>query len=267
MSLERVAGRRGASRVELASATISESDGVRFLHLGTPWIQGAMRIARPQAIELEYVQRMMVWMLLRPTEELAAGHAVQLGLGAAAITRFTHRTLRMKTTAVELNPSVVGVCRLYFRLPPDDARLSVEVADAGRWVADPVRSGTVQVLCVDLYDHDAAAPVLDDERFYARCARVLAEGGVMTVNLFGVNASFERSARRIAAAFGTDQVRSMQPTRERNTIVVALKGAAWPQRDTLARRAEHVEATYALPAKKWLRMIRPLPFAADEGST
>ena len=51
---------------ELAPATISEADGVRYLHLGTPWVQGAMRIRQSLKLELDYVQRMMAWMLLRP---------------------------------------------------------------------------------------------------------------------------------------------------------------------------------------------------------
>ena len=93
-------------RPELAPATVSEADGVRYLHLGTPWVQGAMRTRKPLAIELEYVQRMMVWMLLRPSEALSEGHAVQLGLGAGAITRYCHSVLRMRTTAVELNDTV-----------------------------------------------------------------------------------------------------------------------------------------------------------------
>lgn len=41
-------------------ATITEFEGVRSLHLGTSWVQGAMRLARPDAIELEYVQMMMM---------------------------------------------------------------------------------------------------------------------------------------------------------------------------------------------------------------
>ena len=107
---------------ELAPATISEHDGVRYLHLGTPWVQGAMRIARPQAIELEYVQRMLAWMLWRPAAELSHGHAVQLGLGAGTLTRFCHQRLRMqRTTAVEINPSVIAACRQWFRLPADVA--------------------------------------------------------------------------------------------------------------------------------------------------
>lgn len=248
--------RRG-SLPELAPATISESDGVRYLHLGTPWVQGAMRIRAPLKLELEYIQRMMVWMLLRPEAELTDGHAVQLGLGAAAITRCCHTTLGMNCTAVELNASVISACRMWFRLPADSARLQVLHGDAARYAADPLRRGSAQVLCVDLYDHDAASPVLDSLAFYADCHGLLGDGGVMTVNLFGRDASFARSAQRIAAAFGAPQVWSLRPTREGNTIVVAMKGGVMPERDVLAARAANIEARFKLPARKWLRMIRP----------
>jgi spermidine synthase len=243
----------------LPPATISESDGVRYLHLGTPWVQGAMRIRKPLALELEYIQRMMVWLLLRPGSELTKGHAVQLGLGAGAITRFCHSRLRLQTTAVELNASVISAGRAYFHLPLDSARLSVIQADAGAFVADPARAGSAQVLCVDLYDHEAAAPVLDSPEFYAHCARLLADDGVFSVNLFGRNASFARSAARIAAAFGLERVRAVQPTREGNAIVVAQKSGDFPVQSVLAARAQNIETRFHLPARKWLRMIRPLP--------
>ena len=249
----------------LAPATVSEHDGVRYLHLGTPWVQGAMRIRKPQAIELEYVQRMMAWMLLRPEKELSHGRAVQLGLGAGAITRFCHGTMRMKTTVVELNDTVIGVCRLWFHLPHDSARLKVIEGDAATFAADSVNAETASVLCVDLYDHEAASPVLDSRAFYRDCHRLLADGGVMSVNLFGRDASYSRSAARIAAAFGAERVRSLQPTKEGNTIVIAVKNAAVPDRETLVARAQNVETRFKLPAKKWLRLIRTLadPDPAD----
>lgn len=248
-----------AAKTEMAPATLSEFEGVRYLHLGTPWVQGAMRVRKPHAIELEYVQRMMVWLLFRDPAALTHDHAVQLGLGSAAITRFCHRNLRMKTTAVELNPTVISACRLWFHLPADDKRLTVLQRDAADHVADPDQAGSADVLNVDLYDHEAASPVLDHQAFYDGCQRLLADGGVMTVNLFGRDASFERSARRIARAFGEDAVRSLTPTKEGNTVVVALKNATVPDRPTLAARAETIETRYALPARKWLRMIRALP--------
>ena len=247
------------SKIELAPATLSEFDGVRYLHLGTPWVQGAMRMRMPHVIELDYVQRMMVWLLFRDPDQLTKSHAVQLGLGSASITRFCHRNLRMKTTAVEINASVIGACRAYFHLPEDDKRLTVINQDAAAYVADPENAETADVLCVDLYDHDAASPVLDDQAFYDACHRLLADGGVMTVNLFGRDASFARSAGRIARAFGADSVLALRPTKEGNSIVFAVKNLAFPERAVLAGRAENIETRFALPARKWLRMIRALP--------
>jgi spermidine synthase len=244
--------------VDMAGATMSEYDGVRFLHLDSIWIQGAMRIAKPEHLELEYIQRMMTWMLWRPTEALAEGHAVQLGLGAGAITRFTHKTLGMRTTVVEINPTVIRACRLWFRLGADDALLRIVESDANAWLRKPTQAGSVNVLCVDLYDQEAAGPVLDDEAFYSACRNALAEGGLMTVNLFGRASSFERSAGRIARAFGAGQVWRVQPTKEGNAVVVAGRGVAWPEREVLKARAAEIEARYRLPARKWLRMVQPL---------
>lgn len=246
----------------LPEATISEDDGVRYLHLDTPWIQGAMRIAQPQRIELEYVQRMLAALLWLPTERLADGRAVQLGLGAGSLTRFSCQALKWPTTVVELNPQVVAACRAWFRLPDDGALLQTVLADAGEWLRGPsaqALAGQVTMLHVDLYDHEAAAPVLDDEAFYADCRRLLAPGGVMAVNLFGRDASFERSHARIVAAFGADQVWSLRATREGNTIVVAGRDVSLPARETLKSRAETLENRFmrqGLPASKWLRMVR-----------
>jgi len=241
----------------LPEVTLSESDGVRYLHLGSPWVQGAMRIRKPQHVELVYVQRMLASLLWLPTDELGQGRAVQLGLGAGAITRFTATTLRMPTTVVEINREVVEINARWFHLPRE---AEVVVGDAADWLAQ-AEPASVRLLHVDLYDQDAAAPVLDDAPFYAACRRVLERtGGLFSVNLFGRDASFARSIALVAEAFGADQVWSLTPTREGNTVVVAGCGVIVPEREALAARAEALEQRFGalgLPARKWLRMVRP----------
>ena len=238
-------------------ATISECDGVRYLHLGTPWVQGAMRLRKPDTIELDYVQRMMAWLLLVPSEGLSDRHAVQLGLGAGAITRFCLRNLGMRSTAVEINPSVIAACHHWFALPNHHPRLAIEREDAGEYVGRaPV--GSADVICIDLYDHEAAAPVLDDERFYANCYGMLSSGGVLSINLFGRDAQFDVSLARIAKVFGHQRVARLRPTREGNTVVIAARIDNWPSRDVLALRAERIDSSFGLPARKWMRMIQPL---------
>ena len=243
----------------LPEVNVMEGGGVRYMHFDTPWIQGAIRLDAPDEIELDYVQRMMVWMLFRDEAEVTEGHAVQLGLGAATLTRFCHKRLKMRTTAVEVNGRVIDACRQWFGLPRQSPRLAVLEMDAGAYVADPRNAGTVDVLSVDLYDQDAARPVLDSVEFYRDCRNVLCDGGVMTVNLFGRRASFAQSFARLAEAFGEGNLHALKPTPEGNTIVVAMKHVTVPARDVLARRAENIETRWKLPARKWLRMLNALP--------
>lgn len=247
---------RRRAGVALPPVSISELEGVRYLHLGSIWVQGAMRIKAPQVVELDYIQRMLASLLWLPTETLGEGRAVQLGLGAGAITRFTARQLRMATTVVELNPQVVAANEGMFHLPRE---ATVVLGDAADWLAQ-AEEASVRLLHVDLYDDEAAAPVLDSEPFYRACRSVLEPGGVMAVNLFGRDASFAHSVARIATAFGADQVWSLRPTREGNTVVVGGRGVQVPAREGLAARAAAIEARFGalgLPAKKWLRMVRP----------
>jgi spermidine synthase len=241
---------------DLPPVTLSEADGVRYLHLGSIWIQGAMRIDKPQQIELDYVQRMLASLLWLPESHYRGGRAVQLGLGAGAITRFTAQQLRMATTAVEINRSVIAANQAFFHLP---RQAELVCGDAADWLAQ-AEAGHVRLLHVDLYDQEAAAPVLDSAAFYAACRRVLEPGGVMSVNLFGRQASFVQSIGRIAAAFGDDQVWSLRPTREGNTVVVAGRAVVVPGRELLNARAVAIEQAFGalgLPARKWLRMVRP----------
>ena len=242
----------------LPEVNFSDWGDIRYLHLGTEWVQGSMKMDAPYEIELEYVQRMMAWLLFVDGKTVASRHAMQLGLGAATLTKFCRKTLRMRTTAVELNPQVVSACRGWFKLPADDTKLRVVIADAAVEIRKPEWHGTVDALQVDLYDHEAAAPVLDSEDFYADCRTLLTEDGCMTVNLFGRSSSYERSLEKIAGAFGADAVWAFKPTREGNTVVLAQRTPNRPKRDALAERAQTIQTRWGLPAPKWLRVFKPL---------
>jgi len=245
------------SASQLPEVNFSDHGDIRYLHLGTEWVQGSMLLDKPFDIELEYVQRMMAWLLFVDPSSVSARHAMQLGLGAGALTKFCRKKLRMKTTAIELNPQVIAACRLWFKLPADDERLSVILGDAAEVVAHEHWRGQVDALQVDLYDHEAAAPVLDSEAFYRDCRTLLTEDGVMTVNLFGRSSSYTRSLEKITAAFGAGAVWAFRPTREGNTVVVALRLPQRPDRLALAQRAETIETRWSLPARKWLRVFKP----------
>ena len=53
------------TRYQKEPVTFSEIGDVRYLHFGTPWVQGAMNVRRPYKLELEYARMMMAYLLFR----------------------------------------------------------------------------------------------------------------------------------------------------------------------------------------------------------
>lgn len=227
-------------------------DGVRYLHFGSVWVQGGMRVRDPIRIEIEYVRQMMAWLLF-----LGEGQRiVQLGLGAGALTRFCHARLpESSLTVVECSAQVVAAVQRYFKLPREGVRLRIVLDDAGQFVQF-AGADSCDVLQVDLYDQDARGPVLDSDAFYGACARILGPAGVMTVNLFGDGHRFARSLSRIGAAFG-GRVIDLPPTEAGNVVVLAFKGpaidVAWP---ALEARAAVLERTLGLEASAWVAAFK-----------
>ena len=184
---------------------------------------------------------------------------MQLGLGAAALTKFCCKKLRMKTTAIELNPQVVAACRLLVQAA---GRRRPAVGGAGRRrrevAAHAHWRGTVDALQVDLYDHEAAAPVLDSEDFYADCRALLTEDGCMTVNLFGRSSSYERSLREDRGGLRRRSGLGVPAdARGQHRGAGPAHAAAARPRAALAERAETIETRWGLPARKWLRVFKP----------
>lgn len=235
-----------ARRSARLSITLSEDEGVRYLHFGTVWIQGGMRIARPFALELDYQRQMMAVALLIP----APRRIVQLGLGAGALTKFCHRFVAgAHTVAVDISQSVIDTARAWFCLPEDDERLTVVTDDAKAFLADRRRCGRADWLQVDLYDAKARGPVYDDADFYRLCRRALAKPGVAAFNLF--RGSFDASFAAIAEAFD-DRVLVLPEVDDGNHIVLACAGPRWalPLAE-LKTRAVAIEKAWKLPARGW----------------
>ncbi|MYM30499.1 spermidine synthase [Duganella sp. CY15W] len=257
-SIEKVESSRPASapapakvrKPKYAPVTLSELDGVRYLHFGTEWVQGAMRLRKPNWPELEYAQQMMAWMLWLEQPR----HITQLGLGTAALTKFCYASFpAAQVTAIELNPSVITICESMFKLPPNDERLHVLEMDALDYVNDKAHHGTLDVLQVDLYDATARGPVLDTPEFYQACNSCLSDDGVMTVNLFGDHPSYARNLKAMKFAFA--QVICLPQVHDGNVVAIAFRRERKIDLAALTERAAQIVADTRLPAKSWVKGI------------
>ncbi len=235
---------------------------MRFLHLGSPAVQGSMKISQPFDIHLEYVQRMMAWMLFTDVERVSHLRAMQLGLGAAALTKFCHKQLGMDTTAIELNPQVIDTCRQSFFLPPNNARLQVLQADAAQAVTQAQWVGEIDVLQVDLYDAEAARPALDTLGFYRDCRHLLSNQGCLVVNVFGKASQPADTLKTLATLFGQEAVWAFKPTTAGNVVVLAFKTPRAPDIPHLTAQAQQIQTRWSLPTDKWLKALSPYQASA-----
>jgi spermidine synthase len=144
--------------------------------------------------------------------------------------------------------------------------MRVVLADASQEIRQPQWLGAIDALQVDLYDDEAAAPVLDSPEFYADCRNLLTPDGCMTVNLFGRSSSFDQSVAKMALAFGADALWAFKPTREGNTVVLAQRSPANPGRTLMLERADTIQRLWGLPAAKWVRGLSQVALGSSFGA-
>lgn len=235
------------------SIDISEHKGVRYLHFGSEWVQGAMRIRRPNDLELAYTREMMAGLLLRED-----GHwprsALIVGLGAGSLVRFCrHHLPACRLQVVEIEPRVVAAARQFFALPPEDTHLSIALADAADYVLSHERHH--DCILLDGFDAQARAGALDTLPFYQACRGRLTEAGLLAVNLFGRSRGYRASLERLITAFD-DRVLAFPSCDSGNVVAFAAEGervrATLPE---LRQRAEALRARTGLDLRDTLARI------------
>lgn len=239
---------------------ISEKKGVRYLHLGGPAVQSAMRIRDPWMLELEYTRAMMCFLLFHPKPRDIA----LLGLGGGSLAKAIFRGLpQTRLDALEINPEVVEAARAFFHLPPNNERLDVQVADGAAFVHAHV--GSHDVLMVDGYDAERIVEALASVDFYRACQSMLRPGGVAVFNLWGADSSFPVYFERLASVFGDGLLRL--PSERKGNIIVFAFHATPPDLDAaiLAAHAQRLNAQMDIEAEAFLKRLRAWNAGRFEG--
>ena len=197
---------------------IREEAGVRTLHFGSDWIQGAMRIARPWNLELEYTREMMMALLwMEPPHRILI-----VGMGAASLLKFLYRHCPdAHLTVVEIEPDVVAAARQFFRLPDDPERIQIVIGDGAAFMLENRKK--YDLILIDGFDEQARSGALDTLPFYLACRNRLSSNGVLTVNLLTSNRRFNGNVGRIAEAFD-DRVLVLPSGESGNAIAFATSG-------------------------------------------
>ena len=227
------------------SIEIRESRGVRTLHFGSDWVQGAMRVSRPWDLELAYTRDMMAALLLSADWPAMPERILQIGLGAGSLTRFIHRYLpEACQTVVELSPAVVGAARQMFQLPASSERLVIEIADGADWVCHADQS--FDLVLVDGFDADSKTGALESLGFYRQCRSLLSPGGLLVANLLSRSAHFLETCLNLDAAFER-RTRLLPQTPGGNVIALAAcESTIRLEEATLRERAAMLDANTGL---------------------
>ena len=233
----------------MPALTVSEERGVRTLHVGGEAIQSSMRIADPFALELDYTRCMMAFLLFHPRPR----RALKIGLGGGSLPKFFWRRLpRLHTRVVELDARVVEVARAQFHLPPEDARLSVEIGDGAHALAPEC----CDLLVVDAFADEHPPAALVSQAFFDAAWLALEAPGALVLNLMNDDAKLCERIGRVERAFG-GAVLALPALTDPNVIVIALKGApravAW---DALERRAHALEKRFGLPLARYVPRLK-----------
>jgi spermidine synthase len=230
------------------SVEVSESRGVRTLHLGGHAIQSALRLSAPDRLELAYTRAMMAFLLFRP----APRDVLMVGLGGGSIARFAHERLpRTRMTVVEINPEVVAAARTFFGLPLDEERVKVLVADGAAYV--PARPAAYDLVLLDAFENGRSARALATQAFYDACRAALRPGGILVVNFIADEPRFATYLARIEQAFGGRVL--CLPSEDRVNMIVlgftdrAARIAVAP----LRRAARALKRRYELPFDRFVR--------------
>jgi spermidine synthase len=230
------------------SIAVSESRGVRTLHVGGEAIQSSMRLEDPFALALDYTRCMMAFLLFHPEPR----RALMIGLGGGSLAKFFYKRLKKASLKViELDPRVLAAAREHFALPAD---LEVEIGDG----AEALYPECCDTLVVDAFHDELHVPQLASAEFYDGAFLALEEPGALVVNFMNDDPEFDQTLQRLERAFG-GAVIVLPALYDPNILAFAFKGLApsisWM---LLRRRAEQLEARLGLPFTRYVPRLRAM---------
>jgi spermidine synthase len=192
---------------------VTETGGIRSLHLGTVTIQSSMKVKAPFELELAYTRGMMGFLLFSDKVK----HVLTIGLGGGSVPKYMHAFCpEIAQTIIEINPQIINIARSHFYVPDNDEKFNVIEGDGIAYLAN--NRASADVLMIDAFDAHGIPPNFCSQEFFDSCELALTKNGIFAINLWGSDKKFDIYLQRIEQSF-TDKV-LMLPTGKPGNIVV-----------------------------------------------
>ncbi len=151
----------------------------RSLYFSFAFVQSAMRVSKPNSLELAYTRKMMSFLLFQPHPK----NILMLGLGGGSLAKFCYQHLPdTKITVIEINPHVLAF-RNEFKIPENSEHFQVMLGDAAEYVASC--HSNFDVIATDAFDRHGYACSLCNRAFYENLRRLLTDNGLVVSNMAG----------------------------------------------------------------------------------
>jgi spermidine synthase len=198
---------------------VTESNGIRSLHLGTVTIQSSMKVKSPFELQLTYTRGMMGFLLFSSKVK----NVLTIGLGGGSVPKYIWQFCpTISQMVVEINAQIISTARSHFFVPNNDERLNIIEGDGLAHLASNPNSA--DVLMIDAFDAHGIPPDFCSQDFFDRCETVLTKDGIFVINLWGSDKNFDVYLRRIEQSFA-DKVLMLPTGKPGNIVVFGLKAS------------------------------------------
>jgi spermidine synthase len=232
-----------------AKPFILDDGRVRRLYFTLRYLQSAMTLKNPHALDLAYTRKMMAFLLFHPNPK----RILIVGLGGGSLAKFCHKHLpRARVTAIEIDPTVIAMSG-QFGVTPDD-RLAIIHADAADYL--PTAQADTDVLLLDGFDRDGIAPSLSDPAFFDAARRRLRPHGLLVANLAGAEDNWRSHLAMLRDEFD-DRVILVRVAGDDNHIAFASTDPNFPPNwNLLEKTALGLQRRHGLDYPEFLRKLK-----------
>jgi spermidine synthase len=228
---------------------VTETGGIRSLHLGTVTIQSSMRVKSPFDLELTYTRGMMGFLLFSDK----VNNVLTIGLGGGSVPKYIWQHCpKIHQTIIEINPQIINIARSHFFVPDNDDRLNVTEGDGIVYLADNPNSA--DCLMIDAFDAHGIPPNFCSQEFFDSCELSLTKNGIFAINLWGSDKNFDIYLRRIEQSFD-DKVLMLPTGKPGNIVVFGFKIAPNLNIANLRERAKLLESSHKIEFASFIEKL------------